>query len=61
MCKRELPEADADHKTKCLECGHDWQLADDNKSIVFDIVINKTTTILSVNQIMRGLKNGIRK
>jgi DNA-directed RNA polymerase subunit RPC12/RpoP len=61
LCKRELPEADAAHKTKCIECGHEWTLAEDNKSIVFTLAIKTVTSTMSASQLMRGLKNAIRK
>jgi hypothetical protein len=61
LCKRELPEPDTEHKIKCLECGHEWQLAEDNKSIVFNLEIQKVKTVLSAKQIMRGMKNAIRE
>ena len=61
MCKHELPEPDEAHKVICSECGHPWQLSDDNNSIVLNIEIKKVTTVLSAKQILKGLNNGIRK
>ena len=54
-CKNALLEPDENHKVTCLFCGHQWQLTDDNKSIVLNIEIKDVTTTIDIDMLLKGL------
>lgn len=64
ICQGELREPAAEHWTRCMQCGHEWELTDDDTQIKsVTVTIQSVKTVISASQMLKRINKNdfIRK